>query len=63
MGNVRLIETCYVFNVDYNGVEYEATCSEDLKSIYEVYPENVNKMDILEIIQNALFNEGIENFD
>lgn len=63
MGNVRLIATHYVFNVDYNGVEYEAICSQDLKSIYEVYPENVNNMDILDIIQTALFTDGIENFD
>ena len=63
MANVRLIATHYVFNVDYNGVEYEATCSQDLKTIYEVYPENVNKMDILDIIQTALFTDGIENFD
>ena len=63
MGNVRLIATHYVFNVEYNGIEYEATCSEDLKNIYEVYPDNVNKMDILDIIQTALFTDGIENFD
>jgi len=63
MGNVRLIATHYVFNVDYNGVEYEAICSQDLKCVYEVYPENVSKMDILDIIQTAFLSNEIENFD
>lgn len=63
MGNVRLIAKYFVFNVDYNGIEYEVTCSEDLKCIYEVYPESKNKMDILDIIWTAFFTEGIENFD
>lgn len=63
MGNVRLITTHYVFTLEYNGVEYEATCSQDLKSIYYLYPENENKMDILDIIQTAFLSNEIENFD
>jgi hypothetical protein len=63
MGDVRLIATHFVFNVDYNNVEYEVTCSQDLKSIYDVYPETENVTAILDIIQTAFLSNEIENFD
>ena len=63
MDNVRLIATHYVFTVEHDGVEYEVTCSQDLKAVYDVYPENVNTMDLLDIIQTAFLKNEIENFD
>ena len=63
MGKVSLITTHYVFTVEYEGKEYEVTCSQDLKAVYNVYPENVNTMDLLDIIQTAFLKNEIKNFD
>lgn len=63
MGKVSLITTHYVFTVEYEGKEYEVTCSQDLKNVYNIYPENKNVIDILGVIWAAFLKNEIENFD
>jgi hypothetical protein len=63
MGKVSLIATHYVFTVEYEGEEYEVTCSQDLKSVYNIYPENKNVIAILDVIWAAFFKNEIENFN
>jgi hypothetical protein len=58
---VKLITKHLVMIVTFEGVEYEATTSEDTKNLYDVHPEPKSRVEIENIIRNAAWNLEIEN--